>query len=246
MNSSKPFFVFVLMTVPVFAQPATTAVGALQLTVTDAQAAPLSGVMVSYRRLFRAVPDARNQPAPAPGEATTSGMALSDAAGALAIPGLPAGSYAICASAPGLPYLDPCKWTSSPILTVSTNATTKYTLVLSKGVFLNVRVNDPGHLLPQLKDGPLGGGLVAVGVRFGKGAYLGAQNTAVDATGRDYQIVVPAGTPVQLSVFSRDVALADTAGKAVAVTGTAIPVQATAGSDQSLSFSVTGRLARPF
>ncbi len=183
---------------------------------------------------------------PAPGETVKSGATSADAGGAFALSGLPAGSYAICASVPGLPYLDPCKWSAGPIVNVSANATTGYTLALTKGVFLNVRISDPKHLLPQVKDRPLHAGKLIVGVKFGDGAYQGAQNTGVDANGRDYQMVVPAGAPLQLWLFSRDVALADVAGKPVNSAGTTIPFQAVAGQDQNFTFTVSGRLAQTF
>jgi hypothetical protein len=222
-----------------------TATGTLQAVVKDSQGAAIPGAQITYRRLFRAVPDARNQPVPAPGETVKSGAASADASGAFALLSLPAG-YAICASVPGLPYLDPCKWSAGPIVIVSANATTGYTLALTKGVFLNVRINDPTHQLPQVKDEPLRAGKLIVGVKFGDGAYQGAPNTGVDAEGRDYQMVVPAGMPLQLWLFSRDVALTDAGGKPVNSAGATVPFQAVAGQDQNFTFVVSGPLARTF
>ncbi len=212
----------------------------------DSQGAAIPGAQITYRRLFRAVADARNQPVPAPGETVKSGAASADASGAFALPSLPVGSYAICASVPGLPYLDPCKWSAGPIVTVAANATTGYTLALTKGVFLKVRIGDPKHLLPQVKDGPLRAGKLIVGVKFGDGAYQGAQNTSVAANGRDYQMVVPAGLPLQLWLFSRDVALTDASGKAVNSPGTTIPFQAADGQDQNFTVTISGLLAQTF
>ena len=75
-------------------------------------------------------------------------------------------------------------------------------------------------------------------------AYLGAENTGVDIAGRDYQIVIPAGTPLRLWLFSRHVALNDASGKAVDVTGVQIPFQATAGLVQTFPFTVSGAVGQ--
>jgi hypothetical protein len=237
-------YAYLLMPLCAFCQP--TATGTFQVLVKDAQGVPIPGAQVTYRRLFRAVANSQNQPVPATGEAVKSGAISVDSSGGTALTGLPSGSYAICGSVPGLPYVDPCKWSGGPIVTVVANATTGYTLTLIRGVFINIRINDPTHQLPQVKDGPLRAGKLIVGVRFGNGAYQGAQNTGVDADGRDYQIVVPASMPLQLWLFSRDIALKDAYGKTINSAGTTIPFQAAADQDQKFTFTVTGPLAQTF
>ena len=77
-------------------------------------------------------------------------------------------------------------------------------------------------------------------MKFGNGAYLGAVNTGVDKMGRDYEIVIPAGMPMNLWVFSRHVSLADSNGKTVEHPGAKIPFQATAGQDQYFTLNVSG------
>ena len=125
------------------------------------------------------------------------------------------------------------------------NLSTRYTFVLTKGVFLKVRLDDPKGLLPKVKDGPLRAGNLIVGVNFRSGAFLGAENTGVDSAGRDYQMIVPTGEPLQLWLFSRDITLADSGGKPVDAPGALIPFQALVGIDQVFTFTVSGPAA-PF
>jgi hypothetical protein len=226
-----------------FAQPSAT-VGTLQGLVTDGQGAPLPGAQVRYRRLYKWVAGNGRQPVPAPGEAVVRAVVSVDANGAFLLTGLPAGDYAFCGSVPALPFLDPCKWAVEPRVTIAAGGTSKYTLVLARGVFLKVRVNDPMHLLPPVKDGPMRAGNLIVGVRFGNGAFLGAENTGVDSAGRDYQMIIPADMPLKLWLFSRHVVLADTNAKAVDTSGAALPLQAVAGNDQAFTFTVSGAAAQ--
>ena len=181
---------------------------------------------------------------PAPGEEVVQNVISADAKGMFVLPNLPSGDYVLCGGVPTLPYLDPCKWAASPRVTVAPNAASKATLVLTKGVFLKVRINDPTHLLPQVKDGPLRASNLIVGVKFANGAYLGATNTGVDTSGRDYEMIVPTGVPLKLWLFSHHVSLADTSGQAVDMSGALISFQATSGSDQVFAFTVSGPTAQ--
>jgi hypothetical protein len=219
-------------------------VGALQGVVTDVQGVPLPAAQVRYQRIFRTVTGTNGQPVPAPGEAVVQSKISVNPVAAFLVPGLPPGDYLLCASVPSAAYLDPCQWATPLRVTVSPNALTTQSIALAKGVFLNVRVNDPLGLLPQNQDGPMLGGKLAVGVNYANGAYAGAPNTGVDGTGRDYQRIVPVGIPLNLWLFSSDVALADASGKPVNSSGAMIPFQATAGQDQVFTFAVSGAVAR--
>jgi hypothetical protein len=114
------------------------------------------------------------------------------------------------------------------------------TVVLTKGVYLNVRVHDPMGFLPQTVDGPWTPHKLVVGVAFGAGAYQGAQNTSVDSAGRNYQLIIPSGTPFSLWLYSTDVALADASGAAVAAPAGGASFQAAAGQNQNFTFTATG------
>lgn len=221
------------------AQPAGAA-GTLQVAAADSKGAPLAGARVSYRRIVRNLTKVGGSVVPAPGEAVVQNGVLTDANGASAVANLPAGDYAICGAVPSLPYLDPCKWGTPPSVTISASASAAYTLVLAKGVFLKVRIDDPKGLLPGIKDGPLRAVNLIVGVNFRGGAFLGAENTGVDSAGRDYQMIVPTGETLRLWLFSRDVVLTDSGGKPVDAPGALIPFQAAAGVDQVFTFTVSG------
>ena len=107
-------------------------------------------------------------------------------------------------------------------------------------MFLKVRINDPLRLLPQGVDGPLTPRKLLVGVMYANGAYQGAGNISADSAGRDYRLVIPAGTPFKLWLFSRDIALADAKGNAIGTSGAQTSFQAEAGQDQVFTFTVTG------
>jgi hypothetical protein len=214
-------------------------VGSLQGSVTDPQGQPIAGAQVAYRRRFNAIAIG-NGVMPAPGEAQAFGTTVTGADGAYLAPGLPVGPYMLCVNVPSAPYVDPCAWQQPFSATVSANQTTPQTLVLTKGVYLKVRINDPLGLLPQVEDGAWTPRKLIVGVKYAEGAYQGAENTAVDSAGRDYRLVLPTGQAFWLWLFSRDVALADSRGAAVDTSGSLIPFQPVAGQDQVFTFTVSG------
>jgi len=222
------------------ALPQTTGTpGALQGLVMDSQGQPIAGAQVTYRRVVPYV-HVGAAVAPAPGEPFANGIATAGADGAFAVTGLPAGSYTLCASVPSAPYLDPCVWQQPILVTIAPGSTIKPNLVLRKGVFLNLRINDPLSLLPQAVDGLWTPRKLLVGVTYGTGAYQGAQSTGVDAAGRDYRLIIPAGVPFKVRVYSRDVSVADAGGNALPPSAAAPPFQASAGQDQTFTFTVTG------
>jgi hypothetical protein len=102
------------------------------------------------------------------------------------------------------------------------------------------RVSDPKGLLPQNLDGLWMPRKLLVGVIYGNGAYRGARNTGVDATGHDYQLIIPAGVPFTLRLFSHDITLTDEAGIAVDLSGSRIPFEASPDKQQNFSFTVAG------
>jgi hypothetical protein len=113
-------------------------------------------------------------------------------------------------------------------------------IALDKGVYLNVRINDPMGLLPQVIDGPQATHKLLVGIAYGTGAYQGATNTEVDSAGRGYQLIVPTGEPFYIRLYSTDVALEDASGGVMAAPAAGIAFQATAGQDQNFTFTIVG------
>jgi hypothetical protein len=211
--------------------------GSLQGSVTDTQGRPVAGAVVRYQSVPPSVA-AGLSPKPAPGETVASGAVATDGSGRFTVSGLPSAPHLLCASVPSAPYLDPCIWGQAVRTTVSAGLTATQPLILVKGVYVNVRVNDPMGILPQAVDGPWTPRKLLVGVVYGTGAYQAAQNTAVDLAGRDYQLIVPAGKPFRLWLYSTDVALTDASGAAVTSPAGGVAFQATAGKDQSFTFTV--------
>ncbi|MCW5982620.1 MAG: hypothetical protein KIT09_31320 [Bryobacteraceae bacterium] len=203
----------------------------------DGQA--LEGVVLRYRRVPR-IASISGRFELVPGEDVVDGATASDARGTFTVSNLPAGDYVVCAEVPSAPYLDPCKWSASPMLTLSAGAVGRPAVVLRRGVFLRVRVNDPEGLLPAVKPGPMKAGNLIIGVRFGNGAFHGANITYVDGSGRDYAMVIPAGEPLFLWVFSRHVKLTDSDRSPVDNSGAMIPFGALAGQDQFFTLNVSG------
>jgi hypothetical protein len=219
--------------------------GDLQITVMDSRGQPLSGAIVRYTRIPKTVVSAsahagKYRVQPAPGEKSVSGKVASGADGRLIVASLAIGTYTLCAGVPSAAYLDPCVWQQPVRISVSANATTSQALVLVPGIFLNVRINDPDRRLPQTVDGIWTPRKLLVGVIYGSGAYQEAPNTAVDGSGRNYQLIVPSGLPLALRLFSRDITLTDQVGAPVNTTGSRIPFQASANQDQAFTFSVSG------
>jgi hypothetical protein len=224
--------------VPLVVAQSTSGTGTLSGSVTDTNGAPLAGVLVRYMSL--APPAAPAPHASLVPASVVSGSVSSDTSGNFSVFGLPAGAYALCTNSPSAPYLDLCTWRPGVTVTVPAGGSTSQALVLERGVYLNVRVSDPSHLLPQAVDGPWTPRKLVVGVRYGSGAYQGAANTEVDSAGRGYRSVIPAGVPFSLWLFSSDVALADASGAALGGPAATVPFQAAAGQDQSFTFTVVG------
>lgn len=177
---------------------------------------------------------------PAPGEAVLSGTVSTNANGKFTILALPSGVYLLCSNVPSAVYLDSCTWGRAVRVSVSAGAIASASLVLQKGVYLNVRVNDPQGLLPHVVDGPWTPRKLLVGVAYGTGAYQAAGNTAVDSAGRSYQLIIPAGKPFSLWLYSTDIALLDANGIALAGPTAGIPFQASSGQDQTFTFIIAG------
>ena len=221
---------------------ATLGAGVLVGIVRDESGAPLSGVRISYDRVYASVGPVRN-PRPAPGELIARGVVASDAAGSFQIPNLPNGRFRICATVPAAPFLDPCKWQAAKVAAVDGNATAPVSVTLTRGVFLKVRINDPEGLLGAVKESPFSAGGLIVGVKFGTGAFLGSEELSTFSGGRDYRMVMPSDLPCFLYLFSRHVTLTDGAGTKMNMSGGLIPFQAKAGVDQTFTFTVAGPLS---
>ena len=180
-----------------------TGTGSLQGSVADSQGKPIAGAVVRYHSIPDSV-QADTKGAFLTGKGIQSGTVTADSNGKFALAGLPAGTHSFCVNLPSAPYLDPCIWRQPVQTRVSSGAAVTQLLVLEKGVYLKIRINDPLHLLPQTVDGPWTPRKLQVGVVYGTGAYHGVMNNTADSTGRTYQTVIPAGQPFTLWLYSTD------------------------------------------
>lgn len=83
-------------------------------------------------------------------------------------------------------------------------------------------------------------GKLLVAVHLENGVYIGAPSIGSDNLGREYRVTVPAGIPLRLWLFSRDVRLTDSDGKPISSPGNMLAFKATAEKDQSFVFNVSG------
>ena len=225
----------ILITGSAFGQ---AALGTMQGMVRTENGTPIPSAVVSYVRLTRLTGPAA-QARPATGEAVVRSSIASNTLGGFDVPNLPSGDYLLCAEVPSEAYLNPCKWSVSPKVHVASGEVQRPAVVLQKGVFLKVRVNDPQRLLPPVKNDPSRAANLIIGVVFGNGAFLAAELARADGTGRDYRIAIPAGAPLKLWVFSRHVTLTDSAGAPVDNSGGRIPFEADIGRDQEFVLNVS-------
>jgi hypothetical protein len=171
------------------------ATGSLHGQVQDTEGRPLAGAVVSYMSVAPSVA-AGLRATPAPGEKLATGSVVAGADGGFKLSGLPSAQHVLCAAVPSGPYLNPCVWRQGVRTAVTAGSEASAIIVLEKGVYLNVRVNDPKGLLPAVVDGLWTPRKLKVGVTYGSGAFEAAQNTSVDASGRNYQMTIPAGRTV--------------------------------------------------
>lgn len=216
--------------------------GGIQGIITTAPSAPIPGAAVSYRRVLKYLPRIGQQrPKLAAGEASFTVIATTDNRGNHYVTGLPPGDYTVCVNVPGQPYLDPCLWGGAPYTHVRAGQTATVNVILERGVFLSVHVNDPQALLPISQKSPLDFGHLKVGVIFGKGAFLAALRVSARANAQDYRLAVRVGVPLQVWAYSAHVTLDDAERRPQAASGAALPFQATAGVDHAFTIHVTGK-----
>jgi len=231
-----------ILVLPALAQAQT---GTIRGTVTSQDGKPVGGAVVSYARIPVFLTPAQGFPRYrlAPGELAVNYWVVADGNGDFAVDGLPAGKYLLCVEVPGLPFLNPCKWSTSVLAVLASGATVPVRIPLNLGVYLKVRIDDPQGLLPPTRKSPLDFPHLSVGVVFGSGAYHALTEVSVDSAGRNFQIAVPAAIPLQLYLSSHNVKLADSSGSPIDNQGTRVSFQAIASQDRSFRFQVTGAVA---
>ncbi len=153
----------------------------------------------------------------------------SGSGGAFQVSGLSPGSYRICAQVPASVWLNPCEWgLKPPQVTLSAaqpNATVK--VILSKGVAVRVRVDDPNHTLAQ-REGKTPGAHLLLGVATDASSFRLAPIVSQDASGRYYQVVIPFGATARIVASSSFFRLSDGNGAALP-SSAAIPISVPVG-----------------
>ena len=173
----------------------------------------------------------------------TQWAALSDGNGAFVFAGLNGGTYQVCAQVPQTQWLSPCAWgTSPPAVSLSAGQpTSNVSVVMTKGVVVPIRVNDPQQLLAQ-NEGITPGAHLLIGIGHPPFLFDTAFVASQDAGGRTYQITIPFGFAATLKIYSSFFQISNAAG-VVLPQGAVIAIPFTVAPDQpppSLVFNVTG------
>jgi hypothetical protein len=168
-------------------------------------------------------------------------FALGD--GAFSFAGVKPGSYTVCTQIPaseasrsGAPFLDTCEWASAaaPVQVAAGKQVSGLAVTAPKGAVLQIQVNDPGHVLPAVASakGPsmLEPQLVLI-LRAADRLIHHPRFVSQTAVGRTYQAVVPANTPVNITIASAVATVFDQSGNKVSGE---LPTQAPAGPTPSV------------
>ncbi len=150
---------------------------------------------------------------------------------------LPAGQYLVCAQIPqsegarsAAPFLDTCAWGSgqAAVKLAAAQQLTGVTFTAPNGALLQIRVNDPGQVLPQslpANGPPTLEPQLQIVVKGPDLRAHHAQFVSKDSGGRNYQMVVPLNTALGLTITSSVASALDSGGNLVQAQ---IALQATA------------------
>lgn len=145
--------------------------------------------------------------------------------GSFAIPDLPDGSFRLCVQTAGM--LDPCLWSDTQTVVAITGGQTAtgIQLALRKAAVLPVRIEDPTQLLDtRERESPVGRFSITVRTRWG--ILHPGRLVSKDGKGRDYELVVPFDTPINLRAHHASADIQDENGRSVTRTPVDIPVVA--------------------
>src|SRR5439155_1432926 len=113
-------------------------------------------------------------------------------------------------------------------------------LTMKQGVHLSVRIDDPAGIRAA-DEGTVPGAHMLTGVRNARG-FLLPMSVSRNGNGHDHDMVVPAGAPAQLFVYSKNFAVSDETGKGVDKNaGVSVSVDAAASKAKPVKFTITGR-----
>ena len=148
--------------------------------------------------------------------------------------GIPAATYEICVDAPHQRVLDPCRWgdSTAKVTLAAGDAVTGFALIVRRGYLLQVRVNDPGQVLPAPVGG-IAGSALQMTVQTPLGRYENLRLQGSDAAGRTHYLVIPYDRPFLLSASAGPgLALIDSYGQRYTNDSALIPILVAAGGSQ--------------
>jgi hypothetical protein len=155
--------------------------------------------------------------------------------GNFSLSGVAPGTYSICVQAPGSPHLDPCNWAKPVQVRVTAGETVAAgSVVAVKGTLLQVRVNDPGGLWQVGSGNPD----ILLGVQLPAALFQPMRLASSDSAGKSFDVAIPAGTPVQITMYAPHFTIVDSNGIAPSAT---VAAQAPTGqATLQLTYTITG------
>ena len=113
---------------------------------------------------------------------------------------LPPGLYRICVATHQKDFLNPCIWPPGPsqVELKDEEAKGSIDINLEKGLRIYVRLDDPEHLLPTMKE-PDASAMVYPTMRSKEGHFYPMGNVSSDSNGHLHKIVVPFDKELSLS-----------------------------------------------
>jgi hypothetical protein len=200
-------------------QPIST--GVIAGTVTGEDGTLIAGAHVGF--LLQSSPPRRRK------AAQTFWNVVSAADGSFSLSSLGGGAYKICADVPNSAWLNPCEWDLGPPsanLTASIHSAA-VRMVFKKGAAVPIRIDDANHLLAQ-NEGKVPGAHFLIGAGTAIFSFHHASIASQDATGRNYQLLIPYNYAATLVVRSPFFNLSDAGGVSLP-SGTTIQLKVPAG-----------------
>lgn len=175
--------------------------------------------------------------------ARTSATAAIGPDGSFRFPPLVDGTYQLCTQTPS-GWLSPCLWNAgAPTrVTLSPSQTSaNVNIVLQKGAFVNVRVDDPGQFLSAADSKSVAG--LLIGVSTDSFVFHTAALLSEDTSGKTYRVLIPFDRSIGIVVVSPSFQLTNASGSLLAAShGNAIPVLVPSGRPPpTVTLRVTGK-----
>ncbi|MFB3777839.1 MAG: carboxypeptidase regulatory-like domain-containing protein [Bryobacteraceae bacterium] len=188
--------------------------------VVTGDGSPIAGARVLYNNVSKLERDGMGRLVMR--EVPIRSSVRTDAGGKFSIPGLPAGSYYLCASGTKSNHLRSCEW-DQPSMRVELSEAQRLggvRLLVAEGTMLVFRVRDARGVIQDTAAGPvvdgrlpLAGGNFRIGVMSGL-RYAEARFAAQDGDVREYAVAVPKDASLRV-VADTPLSIRDAAGRSV-------------------------------